>query len=377
MVIETTRIKAYRVEKQNIWNKALDYLFVLKNQLALHSTDPLTPYISLWARVKNFNPHCFFQEMVVKQKAVRTRAFRGTLFVIHQDWISQIVAALDWFYSQRIKETLRYAERLAVDKQIAGMILDLLAGGTCYTSRELKKSLELDIKGDALTILIRYLEYSKKIARTSGRTPLDATVRYGLWENLLPYHKSTDSQIGLEKVLVAYIQQFGPVTLNDICWWFPLTKLISKQTLEKIENQLKKIIIDETEYYMTKNDFEKFELYSPNENLEIVSFLPYEDHYTKAYINREWFLPKNVLPCVTEEGAMMRGQILPSVWLNGEIIGRWFLRWQDNKKTAAKIELGQIFGKETLSKNIHQKIENKRIELENFLNEKMVTMARK
>jgi hypothetical protein len=376
MIAGLKRLMAYRIEKQNFWKKAPDYLFILKNQLALHSTDILTPYISLWARVENFGPDVFFQEMLVEKKAARIRAFRGTLFIIHNDLMSSIVAALAGFYSQRKKETLRYADRLGVDTLLAEKMLEQMSGGKHFTSRELKKVLGMDIKGDAVTILIRYLEFSCKIIRTGFRHPLDASVRYGAWDDFMPSQKSIDFEIGLENILAQYIHQFGPVTLNDICWWFPLTKTCAKNKLASLNNQLVPIDIESQVYYMTKSDKQIFELYSPNKNLEIVSFLPYEDHFTKAYIEREWFLEKNVTPLVTEKGAMMRGQIFPSIWLNGKIIGRWHLVWEDNKKSAAKIKLGQIFEKENLSGKISKKIENKRNELENFLNEKMVPLIR-
>jgi len=53
----------YHLQKQSLLSKAKqnDFEEILKKHIGLHSTDYLTPYFSLWARVKKFDPADLFQ----------------------------------------------------------------------------------------------------------------------------------------------------------------------------------------------------------------------------------------------------------------------------------------------------------------------------
>lgn len=53
------KIRFYQLHKQNLLTKADpgEYQKLMIDHIALHSTDYLTPYFSLWARVKEFDPN--------------------------------------------------------------------------------------------------------------------------------------------------------------------------------------------------------------------------------------------------------------------------------------------------------------------------------
>jgi hypothetical protein len=74
----------------------------------------------------------------------------------------------------------------------------------------------------------------------------------------------------------------------------------------------------------------------------LVWFLPYEDHFPKVFILRQFYiddeteeklLPKSIRhywppemtppPENDNRGHIAAGQIRPSIWLDGKIIGRW------------------------------------------------------
>ena len=81
------KVRLFQLQKQHFLHKSSikDYLTIVKENIGLHSTDYLTPYLSLWARVENFDPQLLFDDLNKHREAVRLRAFRGTIFVVHRD----------------------------------------------------------------------------------------------------------------------------------------------------------------------------------------------------------------------------------------------------------------------------------------------------
>ena len=129
---------------------------------------------------------------------------------------------------------------------------------------------------------------------------------------------------------------------------------------------------------MEKDDREKFEDFRlEDEQNPVINFLPYEDHFAKTYLNRDWFLSAEIAPLVQKEGTIFLGQIFPSVWLNGKIIGGWEMNWVDNAKSEMKVKITNIYGKLNLPRKISQLIETQRKELEDFVNEKLVPLMNK
>lgn len=125
-------------------------------------------------------------------------------------------------------------------------------------------------------------------------------------------------------------------------------------------------------YFMEKNDYSTliaWNLKPPQ--TPVIHFLPYEDHFPKAFFRRDWFLASAEKELVYESGAINRGQIRPTVWLNGQIVGRWEIKWQDSKKSASRIEL---VGVHVNSEIEMAAIETQRKRLENFINDKLVPL---
>ena len=377
--MDEKQIRQYQLSKQLFFHKQKgeDYYQVFRDQIALHSTDYLTPYISLWARVENFEPKLLFNDLSINKRAARLRGFRGTLFVISRDCITNVLSASEIFLSQRIYETNRYAQKFGFDFGAASNeVQRLLANGPSLSTREIKKKLSLELKGDSSTVLMRYLEFSNTLARAPQKHLYDRVVKYCLWPDCFPgFELDRNPLDALSKVLMAYIKQFGPVTIDDMCWWFPLAKKVVKGLLVSEGPSLQTIKIGTANHYMTKSDFHPMQNFTVSEEKNVISFLPYEDHFVKAFKNRDWFLQKSALPLVTEKGIMMQGQIFPSIWLDGKIIGRWFLEWIDKKKSAAQVLVGNILQdcKTTL---VLSKIDEKRSELESFINDKIVPLIK-
>ena len=107
--MRTEIIQHYHLQKQSLRSKISqqDFGVILKNHIGLHSTDYLTPYFSLWARVKKFDPADLFQAISKNKLAVRMRAFRRTVFVVHRENLEIIIGSMIHFLDKHKKNNIK------------------------------------------------------------------------------------------------------------------------------------------------------------------------------------------------------------------------------------------------------------------------------
>lgn len=377
------KIRFYQLHKQNLLAKAGsgEYQKLMIDHIALHSTDYSTPYISLWARVNEFDPNNLFNDLNDPFNALRMRLFRGTIFVIHRKSMKNIMDASKIFLKSILKQNEKFLVKAGFDlASIEQEVIRLLASQKELSANELKKLLPEHLKGEYLSYALRYFEFSGKLVRTNHRYLSDRMIRYGLTADWFPeiVQNEASPETALQTIILQYIQKFGPVCLDDLAWWLSITKTMSRKILEALKENLVSFDFNGQVYYMEKNDLESFGLFNFNhDQQEIVTFLPYEDHFPKAYFIRNWFLADSIAPLVYKEGIIYRGQIFPSIWLNGEIIGGWEMNWVDIEKTEMRVSITAIDKHMKISNQIQDLIEKQRADLERFINEKLVLLMRK
>jgi len=380
--MELAKIRFYQLQKQNLIVKAQpnDYSALFKKHIGLHSTDYLTPYLSLWARIENFNPLFLFDDLNTHRQALRLRAFRGTVFVVHKDNLNTVLSSSQIFLSHRMEEITKFGLKTGIDfKAIEEDFISILSGNRLMTLSEIKKELRDKYKNDHLQIAIRYLDLNRITTRTRQKHITDRLTNYGLLNEWMPdlTHDKTHAEKALEDLVLKYIMIFGPVCLDDLCWWFPVKKTPAKKILENLKEKLTFFSFNEKEYFIENNDYKRLMDFTiPDEKEPVVNFLPYEDHYPKAYTIRNWYLPEETLPLVYQVRKIEHGQIRPTIWLNGEIIGRWELDWIEKTKTAMKVEIVALNEKQPIPARIMDLIEKQRKNLEDFINEKLVLLMR-
>lgn len=371
----------YQLYKQNLLSKtrAATHHKILLDHIALHSTDYMTPYLSLWARVNQFDPKSLFDDLNDPFNALRMRLFRGTIFVIHRRNVNNIFAASKIFLDSILKQNEKFLVKAGFDlTSIEQEVIRLLASQKELSTNELKKRLPEHLKGEYLSFALRYFEFAGKLVRTNHRYLTDRVIRYGLTANWLPEIAPMEPESALHTLILQYIQKFGPICLDDLSWWLSITKTTARKYIDALQEQLVTLDFNNQIYYMEEEDHQKFDQFTIDENrLPAIHFLPYEDHFPKAYFIRNWFLSDEVASLVYKEGVIFRGQIFPSIWLNGKIIGGWEMNWADKKKTEMKVAVTAIHENKKLSIQIYDLIERHRTELERFINEKMVPLMSK
>jgi hypothetical protein len=377
------KIRYYQLHKQNLIEQAEtgNYQKLLKEHIGLHSTDFLTPFISLWARVKDFEPKALFDDLNNPFNALRIRAFRGTIFVVHRENLKNILAASKIFQASTVKNFEKFLSKMGANTAIIEQaVVDSLRNKNELTIHDLKKKLAGHLTGEYFSYALRYLEFKSVLVRTNHRYITDKVIRYGLMKEWIPEAAANDvsPEQALTTLILNYIEKFGPICLDDLAWWLPITKTMARKILDSLEPLLVSFDFNDQRYFMELEDHLKFENFRLDaKSAPVISLLPYEDHFPKAFLIRSWFLSNEVTSLVYKEGVIMRGQIFPSIWLNGQIIGGWEMNWTDKAKSAMKVEITKIHNDQNLSKEIRQMIENKREELESFVNQKLLPLMNK
>lgn len=381
--MDFNKIRYYQLHKQNLLEKVntREYKNVMINHIALHSTDYLTPYLSLWARVENFDPKMLFDDINDPFHGLRMRLFRGTIFVIHRENLKTIFAASKIFSNSIVKQNEKFLDKNGIDlAAIEQAVCRMLSKKKEMSANELKKGLPDNLKGEFLSYALRYLEFSGILIRANHRYISDRVIRYGLLSEWFP--ETVDDPLNpeqaLQKLILHYIKKFGPICLDDLHWWLSITKTTARKCIDALNQKLVAINFNEKKYFMECDDYESYNDFRVEDNeAPFINFLPYEDHFPKAYFIRNWFLNDSIAPLVYKEGVIYRGQIFPSIWLNGEIIGGWEMNWTDKNKTEARVSVTVLNESQQLSNQVHDLIESQRADLEIFINEKLVPLMRK
>ncbi|MCK5184251.1 MAG: AlkZ family DNA glycosylase [Candidatus Heimdallarchaeota archaeon] len=384
--MRTEIIQHYHLQKQSLRSKISqqDFGVILKNHIGLHSTDYLTPYFSLWARVKKFDPADLFQAISKNKLAVRMRAFRRTVFVVHRENLEIIIGSMIHFLDKHKRNNIKDMEKMGMEKgtyeRMKDDLIKLLRKEFPLSTSQIKKELSSKWSGEWVKASLHLLEFEGMIARIGQRYITDRTIKYGLFEDYIPELKreTFDTKNSLKALFGKYIQQFGPITVDDFSWWLPLTKTETKNIIDSMKDDIEEFEFNSKHYMMLKDDYKSLMNFDDSKiDFPVVNLLPYEDHFVKAYKIRNWYLSDEIFPKLNIAGTMHMGQIRPSIWVNGEIKGRWEIDFVDAKKSEMKVEIVHLEKEISKSKEFTQLIEEQIQDLEHFANEKLIPLMKK
>lgn len=380
------QLRYFHSQKQSLSIKAnkTDFGKIIKDHIGLHSTDYLTPYFSLWARVKNFDPADLFNAISKDKTAVRMRAFRRTVFVVHRENLEIIIGSMILFLDKHKRNNIKDMEKMGMEEgsyeRMREDLIKLLRKESPLTTSQIKKKLSSKWSGEWIKASLHLLEFEGMIARIGQRYINDRTIKYGLFEDYIQELKreTFDTEKSLKMLFRKYIQQFGPITVDDFSWWLPLTKTQTKNIIDSMRDDIEEFEFNSNQYLMLKDDYKNLmNLDESKIDFPVVNFLPYEDHFVKAYKIRNWYLSCEIFPKLNIVGTIHMGQIRPSIWVNGAIKGRWEIDFVDAKKTEMKVEIVHLEREISKSKDLTQLIGEQKKELEHFANEKLIPLMKK
>ena len=366
-----------------------DFYQVVLTQLGLHSTDYWTPYLSVWARLGNYDAKKMFESLDNGRKIVRTHAFRTPLHVIHIENLSLIISATgpSLFRASRM-DKYRKVDQLS-DRQIEDMldqVKSALADGPLRTS-DLKKAVPK--MGDYVRPALVMLMARGEVVRAKANHARSNLTSYALVEKWVQGFQleTLDEQEALTQLINYHLKRFGPASVDDLSWWLRQTKTSVNDAIKRLGDDICKIEVRGTESCISSEDLElASSLEAPTE--DIVWFLPYEDHFLKAFIDRKDFIADDLQPfiCPADRrhfwpsdpngyrkmpsvGVRATGEVRPSIWLNGQVIGRWELEDEGSSKSVVT----SLYSKVTKSQQTM--IKQVCSELENFINSSLVPIS--
>ncbi len=371
--MDARTLRAYQWDKQNLRLPAPagSHRRLLKSQLGLHSTDYLTPYLSLWARIRRFEPKTLFDDLNLSRNAVRVRAFRGTVFVVHRENLLLVLGGLRTYHDLIRTAIAKMARKSGQDlTALEKRVIVLLRGKKRLPASALNRDLRSAAPAGVSPFFLRYLEFGRVLVRVGQEHAEDKTMPYGLLREWFP--EAGLSERGpddlRDDLALAYLRAFGPACLDDLCWWMPLPKTEGRAMLQRLKNRLASFDFGGREYFLAGEEWERFRKFEPDGDRPVVRFLPYEDHFPKAYARRDWFLPPEAAKFLIGARTIEMGQIRPSIWLDGEVIGRWEVdRPRNGRATPARVRVVELVKAVKGSKRILAAVNERRAEVEDFL----------
>ncbi len=388
LTIEQVRLNHLR-KQHALDKKRPDFYEIAKTQLGLHSTDYWTPYLSVWARIGDYDARTVFNSLNRGDRLLRLNAFRTTVHVVHIDNLSMLIHATQSVFYRKIRQhpDIRHLSDNELES-LKETILATLEDGP-KTMREIKKLVPEHAR--QIRPLFHLAATSGEVIRATANHARSSTTAYALLEKWVEGFRLDDmsEDDALNQVMHMYIARFGPVSINDMSWWLSTTKSRAKAAVEAFDDIVAVEMAGKSKL-MTSSDIDHAASLEPPSE-PVIWFLPYEDHLPKAFIDRSWYLSdkmkSRVFPKLREHywppkcpppptdvkvtGATnASGEIRPTIWTNGEIAGRWEL-----EKNGMEYRISY-----SVFRKVHAKygnmISERARELEDFVNTRLVPISR-
>jgi len=125
------RINRFVLRKQHLAedSKMDDIVQVVKDIGGLHAQVPITPYLSLFVRTKNFKKEQLDEELYINKNLGRIKCIRSTLHILPKDMIPaafaatrKIVQSSSWSYAKQSGITMEKYEKIS--KKIIEIVHD-------------------------------------------------------------------------------------------------------------------------------------------------------------------------------------------------------------------------------------------------------------
>lgn len=306
---------------------------VVRGVVALHATDPATPYLSLWGRVPGFTVADLDAALYERRTLVKHLAMRRTLWALRQDDLPAVQAAA----SDRVADNER--RRLIADAKKAAVCGD---GGAWLEAARTAVCNYLAAHGptDARTLRTALPElagtYDPAPGKTwGGETPLAPRIltvlavqgdivrgpNDGRWTTSRPRWvaaldwiapgEPVDPDAARATLLRRWLAAFGPATVTDVKWWFGHTLTWARQGLRDIGAV--EVNLAGTPGYVLPDDLEPEPAPEP-----WVALLPSLDVTTMGWFDREWYVGPH-----REQVFDRNGNAGPTAWCDGRVVGAW------------------------------------------------------
>jgi hypothetical protein len=309
-----------------------DLTAIADDVVALHSSDPVTVYLSAILRMAGPSLEAVSGALYDDRSLVRHHAMRRTLWVATSSTVRVLHAAATRALVQ--PERRRTCQMLAAsgvgdpDAWLDGardLVLDDLARHGASTARELGQRIpalarplqlpsasQTDATQAAHTRVMLGLGFAGEVVRVQPTGSwVNGAYRYALADEWVPGGLGDlDGREAAATLADRYLQRFGPATTVDLQWWTGWTKTATVRALT--DCGAVPVEADGGRAWLSAAD----EGSPPTEPW--VAVLPSLDPTTMGWKQRDWYLPATATDAFDRNG-----NAGPTLWVDGRVVGAW------------------------------------------------------
>ena len=302
--------------------------------VGLHSSDPATVYLAIWARVPGVGVADVEQALYEDRSMVRLLGMRRTLWVVPTGFAPLVNSSST--LALRDREKAKAVEVIGSSGvPDAEEWIERVSALTFDAIKEMGQPLARDLT-KRIPELREKITYRNKQGRVLGTVGMSTRILFllsahglivrarpaGSWISSQYRWSATERWLGspLEEqppeqaradVVRAWLERFGPATVTDVKWWtgWPMGQVRNAlRAVDAVEVQL-----EGDQGFVLPEDLE--EVARPS---SWVALLPSLDPTTMGWKQRTWYLDDDY-----ERLFDRFGNAGPTVWVNGRIVGGW------------------------------------------------------
>ncbi len=342
--------RARLVARHHLDGSAPDVASAADALLAVHATDPATIYLSLLARCGAASLNDVAAALYDARVLVRMMAMRRTMFVVPGDLVPVVHHGAALGVAAKMRTTLlsqlaRLPTDPVIDGDLAAWLEDVERGvELSIAARGAAQAAELSADEPRLrTALLPTTDKSWDVRRNitsqvlvimaaEGRlvraAPVGAwTSRHHVWEAATRWWPRGIAEVPDANVQLVehYLRRFGPATPTDVQWWTGWTLGKTRTALAALET------VDVGCGVVLADDAEVLDAAPPS-----AALLPALDSTPMGWKQRDWFLPPDSKPLYDTNG-----NIGPTIWWDGGVIGGWAVRADGSVETRLLVDCGK------------------------------------
>jgi hypothetical protein len=308
-----------------------------RSVVALHATDPATVYLSVLARCPRLTVDDVARDLYDERSLVRMMAMRRTLFVVPAELVPVVhsAASLEVAATQR-RRLLSQLATIPTDpplpSDLAGWLADTERGVVAAVERlgvasgaqlaqaepRLRTALlpttdkAYDVRRTLTTQVLTLMGTEGRLVR--GRPSGTWTSRQHTWEASTAWWpdgiEPVDPAQARVRLVEEYLRRFGPALETDVAWWTGWAKGTTRRALAGVDT------VGRAGGLVLADDDVPADDVAPTAVL-----LPALDPTPMGWKQRDWFLPE-----ISRVLYDAYGNVGPTVWWDGEVVGGWAVR---------------------------------------------------
>jgi hypothetical protein len=341
--------RARLVARHHLAGTATDPVSAAADVVVLHASDPTTVFLSVLARCPSASVKDVARVMYEDRTLVRMLAMRRTLFVVPADQVPVVhhAASLDIAAQQRTRliqqlSTIPTEPELPADvegwlRSLESSVERALAKRGLATAAQLSadeprlrtallptSGKKWDVKRNITTNVLVVMAAEGRMVRGVPRGSW--TSRAHTWQPASSWWPQgiPEPRDAKARLVERYLRRFGPATVADVGWWTGWTLGATRKALATLDT------VDVGCGLVLADDAVTDEPAAPT-----AALLPALDPTPMGWKERDWYLPADTRPLFDRNG-----NIGPTIWWGGEVIGGWAVRTDGEIATRLLLDRG-------------------------------------